>query len=70
MAHAELPDPTERQRFFDKIMAANVLLYQLVFSAIGYGGFYSDYSTHGFPVVKYPPGSSDYRREPQMGPSA
>ena len=57
MAHAELPDPTARQAFYDKILAATVLLNQLVFAAIGYSGFYSDYSIHGFPTKKYPPES-------------
>jgi len=56
-AHAEIPDTAENQRFVDHVMAATVLLYQLVFSAIGYTGPYSDYATRGFPVSTYPPSS-------------
>ncbi len=59
MAHAELPDAAEHQRFVDNLMSATVLLHQLIFSAIGYAGPYSDYSTPGFPVVAYPPSTQE-----------
>jgi hypothetical protein len=54
-AHAELPNPADNQLFVDRVMAATVLLYHLVFSQIGYAGPFSDYSTRGFPVVLYSP---------------
>jgi hypothetical protein len=66
MAHADTPNAGKRQEFYDRIMSAVVLLNQLVFSAIGYEGYYSDYSTHGFPVRRYPPGSDTYLREPRQ----
>jgi hypothetical protein len=32
-----------------------VLLYQLVFAAIGYAGPYTNFRAVGWPVVDYPP---------------
>jgi hypothetical protein len=57
MAHAEIPDPADSQLFVDNLMAATVLLHQLVFSTIRYVGPYTDYSTRGFPTRHYAGGT-------------
>jgi hypothetical protein len=58
-AHAERADarPVEDYiRLCDKVI---VLLYHLVFRAIGYEGKYTDYSTEGWPLREYPQSTMD-----------
>jgi len=42
-------------KFSALIASGRVLLYQLIFHAIGYRGPYLDFSTPGWPVKQYPP---------------
>jgi hypothetical protein len=42
------------QSKLDLISKTTVLMYQIVFHLIGYGGKYVDYGTYGFPVRDYP----------------
>jgi hypothetical protein len=37
--------------------AALVLMHQIIFTAIGYRGFFTDYSTAGWPPSTYPEGA-------------
>jgi hypothetical protein len=52
-AHAEAPGSRSLQELVDQCNTVTVLMYHLVFGAIGYDGKYSDYSTHGYPVRRY-----------------
>lgn len=53
--HADRPDLIPLQELLDLCHTVTVLLYHIVFCAIGYEGVYTDYSTHGWPTRKYPP---------------
>lgn len=50
------------QKWGDLIGAVRTLFHQLVFKIIGYEGTYTDYGTHGYPLLEYPP-------KPATGPS-
>jgi hypothetical protein len=52
-AHAAAIDPRPDQRFIDRCNTVTVLMYHLVFRAIGYEGLYSDYSTYEYPFRRY-----------------
>lgn len=54
-AHAERPDSKSLQDFLQLCWTVTVLLYHLVFRAIGYEGKYTDYSADGWPLKQYPP---------------
>ena len=53
-AHAGVPGTPINQELIDNVSSATVLMYHLVFHAIGYNGRYIDYSTHGYPPRSYP----------------
>lgn len=52
-AHAERPDSKPLQEFIQLCRMVTVLLYHLVFQAIGYEGMYTDYSADGWPLKEY-----------------
>lgn len=52
-AHAGLNKSGSTQVLVDLCQATTVLLYQLVFKAIAYEGFYTDYSEYGFPIKMF-----------------
>lgn len=43
------------QGHLDRMGAVRTLFYQLIFHLIGYSGHQTDYGTHGYPPVQYPP---------------
>lgn len=53
-AHAAPPESEERQKWLDNCFKAEVLLYHLIFRAIGYEGQFTDYGADGWPQVDYP----------------
>jgi hypothetical protein len=52
--HAGEPGSRTYQELVDRVLTAAVLMYEMVFHAIGYKGRYTDYSTYGFPARWYP----------------
>ncbi|MCU0705184.1 MAG: hypothetical protein MUF18_14520, partial [Fimbriiglobus sp.] len=56
-AHAGL-NPQSMQKLVDLCAANTVLLYNLIFKAIGYCGTYTDYSEHGHPTKQYGPSAT------------
>lgn len=62
-AHAETPGSVDNQGLVDRIFSATVLLYHILFHAIGYTGKYTDYATPGFPIRVYPSGTLLTSRE-------
>lgn len=56
-SHGRLPNLRDFQEFVDLCHTATVLLYKLIFHAIGYEGKYTDYSTRGWPEKDYPMGA-------------
>jgi hypothetical protein len=55
VAHGHWAD--DFQSLVDDVGSALVLLYQLVFHLIGYNGKQTDWGTHGWPLIDYPPNS-------------
>ncbi len=51
LVHGATP---KNDAFADLLYRAKVLFYHLVFHAIGYKGYYTDYSTKGWPLKWYP----------------
>lgn len=51
--HADRADFLPQQEFVDRLMRTTVLLYHLVFAAIGYHGPYTDYGSRGWPTRPY-----------------
>lgn len=66
-AHAGAPGTPVNQELVDEIMAVTVLMYHLVFHAIGYNGRYVDYSTRGYPPRCYPSRVLAPDQEPESG---
>jgi len=52
-AHADHPWGERRQEHIDLCYTVVVLIYRLVFQAIGYEGQYNDYGTHGWPRAQF-----------------
>lgn len=52
-AHGVTPGSDDIQRLVDLCDGATVLMYHLVFRAVGYEGSYRDYSVHGWPKKYY-----------------
>ena len=67
-AHAGEPGSRSYQELVDRIMTAAVLMYEMVFHAIGYNGRYTDYSTRGFPARRYP--SRELATDPTPPPNS
>ena len=53
-AHARPPEREKLQKWIDNCFRAEVLLYHLIFRAIGYEGQFTDYGADGWPQVDYP----------------
>jgi len=56
-SHGKVPVLGDFQEFVDLCHTATVLLYKLIFHAIGYEGRYTDYSTRGWPLRSYQTGT-------------
>ena len=55
-AHGDWKFVTENlQGTIDLLNQVRVLFYQLIFGLIGYKGMQTDYGTHGWPMIDYPP---------------
>jgi hypothetical protein len=52
-AHADVWSSGSVQDLVDLCSSAMILLYHLVFRAIGYEGLYTDYSVYGYPTKRY-----------------
>jgi hypothetical protein len=52
-AHGVTPGSRDHQELVDLCNQVTVLLYHLIFRAIGFDGGYLDYSTHGWPLKRY-----------------
>jgi hypothetical protein len=52
--HGRVPAVQDLQEFVDLCHTGTVLLYKLIFRAVGYDGKYTDYSTHGWPLKDCP----------------
>jgi hypothetical protein len=52
-AHARPPEDGELQKWIDLESTGLVMLYHLIFAAIGYMGEYTDYATRNWPVAHY-----------------
>jgi hypothetical protein len=50
------------EQFSDLVNTAQTLFYQLIFCAIGYRGFYRDYSMVDWPLRQYPPAKSEQKK--------
>jgi len=56
-AHARPPDPEDEaafQKWIDRCMKVQVLLYRLIFRAIGYEGLFTDYGAPDWAASRYP----------------
>jgi hypothetical protein len=53
--HGDWSMVDDLQCMLDDINQVRVLFYQLVFHLIGYTGKQTDYGTHGWPLIDYPP---------------
>jgi hypothetical protein len=53
-AHAADIGSSKYQKLLDRISASTVLLYQMIFYAIGYQGPFTDWSAYGHPARDYP----------------
>jgi hypothetical protein len=51
--HGDLVSEIHLQEFFNQCNSVLVLFYHLIFTAIGYKGPYTDYSTYGFPLKDF-----------------
>ena len=52
-AHGETPGSENLQALVDLCHKVTVLMYHLIFRAVGFEGAYIDYSTHGWPLKHY-----------------
>lgn len=52
-AHGETPGSENLQTLVDLCHKVTVLMYHLIFHAVGFEGIYIDYSTHGWPPKRY-----------------
>jgi hypothetical protein len=52
-AHTNTQVGTDLQLLIDRCAAVTILLYHLVFKAIGYEGAYTDWSQYGYPESRY-----------------
>ena len=66
--HAGEPGSRTYQELVDRVLTAAVLMYEMVFHAIGYNGRYTDYSTRGFPARRYP--SRELATDPTPPPNS
>lgn len=64
-AHGSEPEVRVEQGLIDNSFAATVLLYQLVFHAVGYAGQYTDYSSRGWRPARYPLASAGQKDVPR-----
>jgi len=55
VAHGDWSGLDDVQHFVDKIDAARVLFYQLIFHLIGYSGKHTNWGARGYPLIDYPP---------------
>jgi hypothetical protein len=67
-AHARPPERKSLQQWIDDCHATTVLLYQIIFAAIGYRGRFTNYGVEKWPEQEYPLTAPEGgERPPQTG---